>query len=84
MTISLHILKVFSSKEVEARAIFLAMKKVKDRGFFKTHVVSDVKEVINALQLKGPWIGQLNLLFWIVWVVCASDFAGIVFRHIHF
>ena len=81
MTVSLHILKLFSSKEVEARVIFLTTKKVKDRGFFQTYVVSYVKEVINAIKRAMDW--SIKSIFLDI-MDCASYFRDIFFHHIHF
>ncbi|XXG43358.1 hypothetical protein AAC387_Pa01g3410 [Persea americana] len=46
---AIHGPKVFSSKEAEVTAIFLALIKVKEKGFSKACVLSDAKEVVQAI-----------------------------------
>ena len=47
--------KVFSSKEAEARAILLDFLKVTERGFSKACILSDAREVVQAINEAHDW-----------------------------
>ena len=70
---------VFFSKEAEVRAILIALIKVKERGFLKACILSDAKEVVQAI--NGVYDRTINSIVLDI-ISMASNFLHISFKFI--